>query len=61
VMVVSLVLVMLFSTRLYKLFGLAAVGIYWVLLIGMSSFVFFYGLWKYTILEKVNDEPPKTP
>jgi hypothetical protein len=58
VFVVTLSLVILFSDSLYRLFGLWAVGIYWVVLIGMAVFTFVYGLWKYSVLENVNEEQP---
>jgi len=54
-------LIMLFSDRFYRAFGLVAVGIYWVILVVMVCFVFVYAMWKYTVLEKVDDEAPKTP
>jgi hypothetical protein len=59
VFVVTLSLVILFSDRLYRLFGLGAVGIYWVLLIGMACFTFVYGLWKYAVLQRVDEDKPK--
>ncbi|MGD0037946.1 MAG: hypothetical protein ABSC53_11720 [Bacteroidota bacterium] len=59
--VVFMALIMLFSDRFYRAFGLVAVGIYWVILVVMVCFVFVYAMWKYTVLEKVDDEAPKTP
>jgi hypothetical protein len=50
VFVVTLSLVILFSDRLYRLFGLGAVGMYWVVLRGVACFTFVYGLWKYAVL-----------
>lgn len=58
--VVSLALIILFSDRLYRSFGIGAVGIYWVVLVVMVCFVFVYAMWKYTVLEKVSEEQPKT-
>jgi hypothetical protein len=60
-MVVSMGLIVLFSDRFYRSFGIRAVAIYWVVLIIMVCFVFIYAMWKYAVLQKVDEDAPKKP
>jgi hypothetical protein len=41
--------------------GIAAVAIYWITLVIMLSITFIYGMWKYAVLQKVDEPDSKTP
>jgi len=58
-MIAFLSLIVVFSDRLYKSFGMGAVAIYWVVLVIMACITFVYGLWKYAVLQKVDEDKPK--
>ena len=58
-MMVTMGLIVLFSNRFYRSFGIRAVAIYWVVLIIMLCFVFIYAMWKYAVLQKVDEDAPK--
>ena len=60
-MAVSTGLIVLFSDRFYRSFGIRTVAIYWVVLIIMVIIVCIYGMWKYAVLQKVDEDAPKKP
>ena len=59
--VVFVVLLVLFSYRLYRSIGIGAVAIYWITLVIILSITFIYGMWKYAVLQKVDESESKTP
>jgi hypothetical protein len=60
-MVVSMGLIILLSDRFIRSFGIGTVAIYWVVLIIMVIIVCIYGMWKYGVLQKVDEDAPKKP
>jgi hypothetical protein len=60
IIVIFIALVALFSNRILSAFGSGAVAIYWIVLVIMIAFVFIYGMYKYGVLEKVDEDKLKS-
>ena len=53
--VFALILIVAFSDRIFKAYGIYVLAVYWLILVFAASFFFVYFTWKYSVL--VSAEP----
>lgn len=46
----ALLLVMAFSDRIFRSFGVAGLAVYWIIIVISASYTFVYYSWKYSVL-----------
>lgn len=49
----AFLLIIAFSDSVYRSSGINGLALYWIIIVGVTSFLFVYFSWRYSVLEKV--------
>ncbi|MFZ4622325.1 MAG: hypothetical protein ACOYNS_17315 [Bacteroidota bacterium] len=47
---IALILIVVYSDRIFRAFGIYALAVYWLILVFAASYFFVYFTWKYSVL-----------